>query len=371
MPDSNPRLLAFYLPQFHPIPENDTWWGKGFTEWTNVVKARPRFRGHFQPHLPADLGFYDLRLPEARLAQAELARAYGISGFCYYHYWFGGKRILERPFQEVLASGEPDFPFCLCWANENWTRRWDGAERDVLLQQVYSEEDDRRHIRSLLHAFEDPRYIRLDDRPLFLVYKVNDLPEPRQTAERWREEARRAGISDLYICSVISDHELRFDPADIGFDALVEFPPNSIKKRRHRVLPLLSRLRYRLNLAGKDPYVLNRVFNYRTFARELKQVPAVDYKIFPSVMPGWDNSARKTEATIFVGSSPESYGDWLRSALQTAKASLPEGERLVFINAWNEWAEGNHLEPDDCWGRAFLEETLRCVSDRQTDQRSA
>ena len=186
------RPIAFYLPQFHPTPENDEWWGKGFTEWTNVTKARPLFPGHYQPQLPADMGFYDLRLPEAREAQAALAREYGIHGFCYYHYWFNGRRILERPFNEVLASGKPDFPFCLCWANENWTRVWDGGEKNVLLEQKYSHEDDLAHIESLIPAFRDERYIRIDGKPLFLVYRTGLLPNPARTAEIWREAAKRA-----------------------------------------------------------------------------------------------------------------------------------------------------------------------------------
>jgi hypothetical protein len=191
------RLIAFYLPQFHPIPENDDWWGKGFTEWRNVVQAKPLFPGHYQPHLPADLGFYDLRVPETRQAQADLAREYGIHGFCYYHYWFKGRRLLERPFNEVLTSGQPDFPFCLCWANESWTRAWDGQSGVILMKQEYSEEDDYQHIRWLSNVFRDKRYIRYEGKPLFLVYRVRDLPNPLQTTEIWRNEARRAGIGEL------------------------------------------------------------------------------------------------------------------------------------------------------------------------------
>jgi lipopolysaccharide biosynthesis protein len=182
----DPRVIAFYLPQYHPIPENDLWWGKGFTEWTNVAKARPVFRGHCQPHLPADLGFYDLRVAESRDAQAALAREYGIQGFCYFHYWFNGKRLLERPFDEVLGSGRPDFPFCLCWANESWSRRWLGEERDVLMEQTYSQEDDLAHADWLGRAFADNRYIRIGGRPLFLVYRPAHLPDAKRTVELWR-----------------------------------------------------------------------------------------------------------------------------------------------------------------------------------------
>ena len=192
-----PCVLAFYLPQFHPIPENDQWWGKGFTEWSNVSKAKPLFQGHYQPHLPADLGFYDLRLPETRAAQAEMAREHGIDGFCYYHYWFNGRRILERPIREILAAGEPKFPFCVCWANENWTRRWDGRDAEVLLEQRYSVQDDIAHIRSLIPMFEDARYIRVDGKPLFLVYRSTAIPDARATTDRWRREAERAGLPGL------------------------------------------------------------------------------------------------------------------------------------------------------------------------------
>ena len=200
------RPIAIYLPQYHPVKENDEWWGKGFTEWTNVVKAKPLYDGHYQPHIPADLGFYDLRLEETRKAQAALAKEYGIHGFCYYHYWFNGKRILERPFQEVFDSGKPDFPFMLCWANENWTRVWDGSENEVLLKQNYNEEDDRAHIRSLIPYFKDKRYIKVDGKPFFIIYKSSDLPDIERTINVWREEAKLEGL-ELYICRMERGNE--------------------------------------------------------------------------------------------------------------------------------------------------------------------
>src|SRR6266581_5637616 len=222
----DPRVIAFYLPQYHPIPENDAWWGRGFTEWTNVTKARALFRGHYQPHLPADLGFYDLRLAETREAQAELAREHGIHGFCYYHYWFNGRRLLERPFDNVLASGKPDFPFCLCWANESWTKAWDGCG-DYLIEQQYSELDDRRHMRWLVKAFDDKRYIRIDGKPLFLVYRASDLPDSLKTTTIWREEAKKSGVGEIFLAAVESNFpEERRDPTKLGFDAAVEFQPD-------------------------------------------------------------------------------------------------------------------------------------------------
>ncbi len=232
------RSLAFYLPQFHPIPENDEWWGDGFTEWTNVVPATPQFRGHHQPHVPADLGFYDLRVPEVRAAQADLALRFGVSGFCYYHYWFEGRRLLERPFDEVLRSGEPDFPFCLCWANENWTSAWDGKAREILIRQTYSPDDDLAHIRWLGVAFSDRRYIRVGGKPLLLVYRAHHLPDPLRTTERWRAEAERLGLGEIYLCSMQTGPAARIDPATLGFDAAVQFAPfYNLVRRRGRSLP--------------------------------------------------------------------------------------------------------------------------------------
>lgn len=351
------KFIAIYLPQFHPIPENDEWWGKGFTEWTNVTKSKPRFRGHYQPQLPADLGFYDLRLPEARKAQAELAREYGVSGFCYYHYWFHGKRLLERPFQEVLTSGEPDFPFCLCWANENWTRAWDGHEKSILMPQQYSPEDDLAHIRYLSKAFLDERYIRIDGKPLFFIYRSSQLPDARSTLDRWRTEARRLGVGDLFLVKVLRYIDESEDPLQDGYDAAFEFHPH----RRYLGSPQPNGILGRaIRKAGlhQQLYGGSHLFDYEAyFTRVLKRDPP-DYPMIPCVLPSWDDSPRRTESSILLGSTPEKYKRWLSEASKQALARpVGDGNSIVLINAWNEWAEGNHLEPCIKWGRRYLEAT--------------
>lgn len=354
------RAIAFYLPQYHPVPENDEWWGKGFTEWRNVAKAKPLFPGHYQPHLPADLGFYDLRLPEVREAQAELARQHGIHGFCYYHYWFNGRRILERPFNEVLESGKPDFPFCLCWANENWTRAWDGGERHLLLGQHYSFEDDLAHIRSLIPAFKDPRYIRINGKPLFLVYRTELLPDPARTAEVWREEARRAGIGDLYLARV-EGFASGVDPRSLGFDAAVEFAPDWRKLGDPLFRSDLYRQLIRLGLLS-DVYLKLNISRYDSLVTRMLAKASAEYTQFRCVSPGFDNSARRTEqAAIIIGGTPEKYEAWLQEIVSRTLQEREGDERIVFINAWNEWAEGNHLEPDQKYGHRYLEATRRAL----------
>jgi len=220
------KLIAYYLPQFHPIPENDEWWGPGFTEWTNVSQASPLFRDHYQPHIPGELGFYDLRLPEAREAQARLAREHGIYGFCYYYYWFAGRRLLERPLQEVLESGKPDFPFCICWANENWSRRWDGSEQEILVEQLHNEQTDVDFIRDVIPLFRDPRYIRIKGAPLLIIYRVSLIPEPSKTAARWREICAESGFPDIHLC--MSETFGLTEPRQYGFDSSVQFPPHGV-----------------------------------------------------------------------------------------------------------------------------------------------
>jgi lipopolysaccharide biosynthesis protein len=366
------RAIAFYLPQYHPIPENDEWWGTGFTEWRNVTQAKPLFPGHYQPHLPADLGFYDLRLPEVREAQAELARSYGIHGFCYYHYWFNGRRILERPFNEVLVSGKPDFPFCLCWANENWTRAWDGGEQHILLQQHYSAEDDRAHIRTLMPAFADKRYIRVDGRPLFLVYRTELLPDPKRTAEIWREEALSSGVGEIYLARV-ENFVTEVDPRTIGFDAAVEFAPHGAYVGKIKFRGPFHRLLARAGLLS-EAYVSGQVVNYRAMMLGMLGKPDPGYKRFRCATPMWDNTARRRNgAHVYAGSTPKQYESWLAQIATETVDRFPPEQRIVFLNAWNEWAEGCHLEPDQRWGRQYLEATkaaLDTAASASTDARA-
>lgn len=358
------RPIAVYLPQFHPISENNKWWGKGFTEWTNVVKAKPRFKGHYQPHLPADLGFYDLRLPEIRQAQADLARQYGIYGFCYYHYWFNGKRLLERPFEEVFQSGKPDFPFMLCWANENWTRAWDGGEKEILIEQKYSLKDDIQHINSLIPYFKDNRYIKVNGKPVFAIYKDSLFPNIKETIQVFREVAKKHKL-ELYLCrfdrnagTLPVSHEL------LGFDASIEFQPLSfsckefIENKNKGILKYLNLenyARFFFNKIIKKDFHKDLVIDFKKFVSFDMNYPQLNHKIFPCVSPGWDNSSRrpKGKAVIFKNSSPEIFRQWVSSKLDKYKP-YSRDENFLFINAWNEWAEGNHLEPCEKWGHAYL-----------------
>ncbi len=357
------RAIAFYLPQYHPVQENDEWWGKGFTEWTNVTRATPKFRGHYQPHLPEELGFYDLRLPETRQAQADLAREHGIHGFCYYHYWFNGRRILERPFNEVLESQKPDFPFCLCWANENWTRAWDGNDRDVLLQQNYSHQDDIEHIRSLIPAFRDKRYIRIDNKPLFLVYRSHLLPNPIETARLWQEEMKSAGFDGIYLARVEDYESVKagISANDVNFDADVEFPPFSWAMGNVMFRSPLEKILCKLGILPKQ-LAQNTLIDYEDMAQGIQNRTASKSVRFPGVTPSWDNSARRnTGANIFTDSTPAKYEKWLHKAVEKSTLNPSNDEHIVFINAWNEWAEGNHLEPDLKWGDAYLKATQRAL----------
>ena len=347
------RLIAFYLPQFHPIPENDEWWGEGFTEWRNVAKADPQFPGHYQPHVPADLGFYDLRLAETREQQAAMARSYGIHGFCYYHYWFNGRRLLERPFEDVLASGKPDFPFCLCWANDPWSRRWDGRDDELLQAQTYSDDDDLRHIEALIPALSDPRAITVEGKPVFLVYRGKHLPNAARTTRLWRKRVRAAGLPGIHLVAVETAWDLGWDATAAGFDAKVLFQPQFGRLITHG-----SSNGARHSIPGKDRL---QVYDYRAAAECMHRIEPVSYRRYETVVPNWDNTARVGEnAVVLHESSPEAYEQWLRRAVDRARRH-PSDHRLVFVNAWNEWAEGCHLEPDLRHGHAYLEATARAL----------
>lgn len=350
------KVIAFYLPQYHPIPENDRWWGKGFTEWTNVTRAVPQFIGHYQPHLPADLGFYDLRVPETREEQANLAKEYGIYGFCYHYYWFGGKKLLQRPIEDVLKSQKPEFPFCICWANENWTRKWDGAENDILISQSHSSEDDLSFINEIIPFFLDERYIRVNGKPLFIVYRVDLLPSPIRTVEIWRRQCLNLGIGEIFLCAAQSFGIT--DPRPYGFDAAVEFPPHGIlcKDFTSRIDNINSGFQ-------------GHVFNYNDYYLESKKRMSIDtnYTLFRTVMPSWDNTARKkNKGSIYIDGTPEVYKTWLEKACEYTQKDLAEKERFVFINAWNEWAEGCHLEPDQKYGHAYLKATKEVLEKYQS-----
>ncbi len=349
---SGVRLIAFHLPQFHPIAENDRWWGKGFTEWTNVTKARPLFRGHDQPRLPADLGYYDLRLPETRAAHAELAQRYGIEGFCFWHYWFHGRRLLERPVDEILASGEPNFPFCLAWANESWSRSWLGDNREVLIEQSYSEEDDRNHARWLARAFADSRYIRIHGRPLLVVYRPKALPDARRTTDIFRTECIRLGLPEPYLVG-IDAHCFGTDLRQLGFDMTEHHEPQLGVLAPEVFIDGPLRSRFKRNLKRGIFSATTKIYSYAA-ATDLMARVRPTFPHFPCCFVGWDNTARRgRDAIVMVDSSPELFRSQLSVMANVVLRKQPE-ERVVFINAWNEWAEGMYLEPDARSGHDYL-----------------
>ena len=344
-----PAVVAFYLPQYHRVAENDAWWGEGFTDWRNVTAARPLYPGHAVPNLPGELGEYDLLSRETRAAQAALAREYGVYGFCYYFYWFGGRRLLERPLELMLEDGQPDLPFALCWANEPWTRRWDGREQDVLMPQHHDRVRDLAILDDLMPYFEDPRYIRIDGRPLLLVYRQGLMPDAPGFAADLRAEAVRRGLPGLFLCNVLSIGDV--DRCAPGFDAAVEFPPQGTLGREIRPRSL-----------GADPAFKGHIYDYASTVQTAIARPTPSFPCFPGVMPRWDNTARKgMRAHIFHGSTPELFERWLRRASLDTRRRNP-GAPLVFVNSWNEWAEGAHLEPDDLTRNDYLQAARRGLS---------
>jgi len=353
----NIKLIAFHLPQFHPIPENNEWWGNGFTEWTNVSKAKPLFKGHHQPNIPADLGFYDLRIEESRIGQAELAREYGITGFCFWHYWFAGKRILEKPFNEILKTGKPDFPFCLGWANASWTGIWYGAKDRMLIEQTYpGKEDFIKHFYEVLPAFRDNRYITYKNRPIFVIHRAVDIPDSILFTETWRELASKEGLPGIHFVANLRTKDSYFDFEKNGYDACIWENPtkmialsNQKSKIKNQILERVrGKLNKKLNI-GPVVYEYRDVINYAFDEKE---------KInnnYPCVCPNWDNTPRSgRNGLVLQGSTPELFEKHFINAIDIVR-SKPEEDRFIFIKSWNEWAEGNYLEPDLRFGRKYLE----------------
>lgn len=363
------RLIAFYLPQFHPIPENDEWWGAGFTEWTNVAKAKPLFKGHKQPRLPADLGFYDLRVPETREKQAELARNAGVEAFCYWHYWFGnGRRIIERPFQEVLDSGKPDFPFCLAWANQSWTGIWYGNPGSVLIKQEYpGRKDEEVHFRWAQRAFEDPRYLRVDGKPMFVIFAPHDMPSTDAFCNHWRDLAQKAGYPGLYlvaISNIYADGIDRYRNSILEpFDAITQLVPQdyletiALTTKYRDITRRLKELNLGRKLNDLKPMFLRRPTRIQyedVVAHALEDMPQGN-RFLPSVLPGWDNTPRSSyRGVVFEGETPELFRKLLQKAVRHVSINSKE-RQIVFLKAWNEWAEGNYVEPDALKGHSYLD----------------
>lgn len=377
MKSNKARVIAFYLPQFHPIPENDQWWGKGFTEWTNVAKAKPLFRGHYQPRIPADLGFYDLRLPEVREQQAELAREAGIEGFCYWHYWFGnGKMLLEKPFQEVLHSGKPDFPFCLGWANHSWkTGTWtrDGSDQMIAEQQYLGESDYTMHFNYVLPAFKDPRYITVDGKPLFVIFDPYGLP--MDFILTWRKLATENGLPGIHFVGYTFNslgrplYNAQGEQVTRGYFNTDEVQKyyNYLTQELHfdAVIPIgtyraeiLTKNRYWFALQRKLSIAWNinikALYQYDKVMRHYYAPEDSAENVYPSLLPQWDRSPRSGMNGIYINSTPEKFEKTLKEALKLIENKQTE-HKILFLKSWNEWAEGNYVEPDLKYGHGYLD----------------
>jgi len=338
------RFIAFYLPQFHPFDVNNTAWGEGFTEWTNTSKALPQYKGHYQPHLPADLGYYDLRLPDVMRKQINIAQSYGVNGFCFHYYWFDGKKVMDSPLRLFLESTDMAQSFCICWANENWTRRWDGMESEIILQQKYSSENIFQFIIDIIPILKDPRYIQVDGKPLLIIYRPQLIPELQKAIQIWREQAAQAGLPGIWlVCAQVFGLS---DPRPIGFDAAVEFPP-------HKINDIIDE--------SSPPSLWNPDFKGKTWlyadaVAESLTRSAQPYPLYRCAFPSWDNEARRPSCGhSYQEASPPLFGEWLSTCSSYARETQSASNNFVFINAWNEWAEGAHLEPDRHFGFAWLE----------------
>ncbi len=343
------KLLAFHLPQYHTFPENDQWWGEGFTEWTNVKKADSRFKGHYQPRVPhSDIGYYDLSKVENLKKQAELAKQHGLYGFCFYYYWFSGKRLLEKPLDILLSHKEIDIPFCLCWANENWTRAWDGQNKNVLISQKYSEEDDDRFILDMKKYIEDERYIRINGKPLIVVYNPGQIPDCGRSFKKWREVAKDNGIGEILIwtCQTANNTADKLGITDY-IDAEIEFPPHNYWQDSLAVR--------NVDLNGKNAFIYSYKRLVEFIIEKIKKDESKKVPLHYCSMMAWDNAARRNDNWFtYTGFSLNSFYRWLVTIFEKTRREFSEEERFVFINAWNEWGEGTYLEPDEKYGYANI-----------------
>lgn len=356
--EHDPKVIAFYLPQFHPFKENNEWWGKGFTEWSNVAKTIPQFKGHYQPRLPSDLGYYDLRLPEVMAEQIDMAKNHGVDGFCFHYYWFAGHRLMERPIEQYLEHKENlDFPFCLCWANENWSRRWDGSENDILIAQEHSEEDNEAAFYDLLRHFKDKRYIRVEDKPFIVIYRPDIIPNIKGLTEQWRRLAKKEGLKGLHLVATNSFGFTNYK--ELGFDAIVEFPPHGVAAGN-----INAKLEFYNGEFSGNVYDYQEVVNFSLDRLEMQKNEQASAGYYPTVMTEWDNSARKPgKGNVFFGATPAKFHGWLSGCYEWSKQVHPKESRFVFVNAWNEWAEGTYLEPDKKYGYAYLNAVRSAINE--------
>lgn len=347
---SKPKVIAFYLPQYYPIPENDKWWGPGFSEWTNVAKARPLFPGHYQPIIPGELGFYDLRLEETREAQVKLAKEAGIDAFCYWHYWSNGKRLLERVFEEVVKTGKPDFPFCLCWANHSWYKKsWSAYKKDVLLspQEYGGKEDYKNHFYTLLEAFKDPRYYKIDNKPVFGIFDPIRFEEIQTFINTWNHLAKENGLNEFWF---------------FGYTSRARFV-NRVKENgiKNIVLDFASEVPENKNILARKIYYFGKKYlnlpfpiKYSSYCKEVIKYLMKDDSVFPSVMPNFDHSPRANyKSIILYGSNPSRWKKFITDVIQIM-SKRPKEENIIFIKAWNEWGEGNYMEPDLKFGKGYI-----------------
>ncbi len=361
------RLIAFYLPQFHTIPLNDHFHGNGFTEWINVTKIKPQYTGHYQPHLPIDVGFYDLSHTGVMKRQIELARQYGIHGFCSYYYWFSGEKLLEKPFENYLADKSLDFPFCFCWVLENWTRRWDGGNREMMKEMNFSVEDATPFFNDILPFLKDSRWIKVGEKNLLLFYKLHIFPQQDVLAftRRLREQAQEAGLPDFYLIACRTDDMFtnglhNSNPQDWGFDAWADFPPHNLRSDSCPRPPAKMLTGY------VNPELRAQVHDMAAYiTQEQYRNNTCPYPLYQTVFPSWDNSSRcaKIGCNIFDGVTPDLYKKWLSYCIDWTREHHARDEQIVFINAWNEWAEGAHLEPDRKHGYRYLEATLDALEE--------